>query len=405
VEPASFSTKASTNKANVETDLKTTSVMEDGGTLDSISASTISSGTQNSFTTSPAQSSVDTTTAEFSFTTANDGYVYASCASSENSAITVRQVNSGLDAESNNAPSGSAQATSATQGTVTVDGLTAGSTYYCYFTACDESTTNPTCQTVGTDGLPQIQITTSGGDSTGTIIQESEDCSQNYAPLYLMTVVSGVGVVLVVLLLIVGRKLQHSEAHQAVPDTGKSKGNAEEKPLEGEKVSSGNAQNSDTSKKQQFLLNHLILGIFKASNQLRIIRLVCIVSELLILGCLIGAFTVAFQETDSEDKQEEDFGGAEIGIMFLGIAITTIILGVVEIIMKVCNSKNTRLGVLTGMLVLACLSFAMTGYMCSEFCEVWSLLWTYSYLLGIALEILLSQPIRALVITFTKSLN
>ena len=57
-------------------------------------------------------------------------------------------------------------------------------------------------------------------------------------------------------------------------------------------------------------------------------------------------------EGDLEDRQEEDFGGAEIGIMFLGIPITTIILGVVEIIMKVYNSTKERLGVLAGMLVL-----------------------------------------------------
>ena len=240
------------------------------------------------------------------------------------------------------------------------------------------------------------------------VVQESEDCSHNYAPLYLMTAVSGAGVVLVILSLTVGRKLEHASAEkvQAAPSNEKGP-NVSQEAFETEKYTTRNETRSpETTKKHQFLLNHLVLGILRVPNQLRIIRVVCIVSELLILGCLMGAFTAAFQETDSEDRQEEDFGGAEIGIMFLAMALTSIILGAVEATMKVCNSMKARLGVLIGMLVLACLSFGMTGYMCSEFCEVWSLLWTYSYLLGIALEILLSQSLRALVTTFsTKSLK
>ena len=242
---------------------------------------------------------------------------------------------------------------------------------------------------------------------TDPVVQESEDCSQNYAPLYLMTAVSGVGIVLAVLLLVIGRKSGYTEVVQSVPDTRKSEGNAEGDGFETEKYTARNeAPNFKTSKKQQFLLSHLTLGILRVPKGLRVIRIVCVISELFILGCLIGAFTAAFQETDSEDKQEKDFGEAEIGIMFLAMAITSIILGGVEAVMKVCNSIKARLGLLIGMLVFAFASFGVTGYMCSEFCEVWSLLWTYSYLLGIALEILLCQSMRALVHTLsTKALN
>ena len=118
----------------------------------------------------------------------------------------------------------------------------------------------------------------------------------------------------------------------------------------------------------------------------------------MILGGLIGVFTWILRDTDSEDKDSEEFNMQEFFIVLVASGVTLLVLGTAEVFIKVFKSSlKTVVALLTAALGLAC--FLLSGYLCSEFCAVWSVLWTYSLLVGIAFEVLLSQSLRALIKT------
>ena len=155
INPSTFVPKANTDTASVRRDFISARIMYDSDTLNFVSSEIIPSGTGNSFTALPLKSTSEGTSATFKFTTALDGYVYTSCSSLKDSAITSKQVKSGLDSQNNKVPSGSAQVTQETETTLTLE-LPPGSTYYCYFSACDESLTNPFCEE--TSQLPYVEL-------------------------------------------------------------------------------------------------------------------------------------------------------------------------------------------------------------------------------------------------------
>ena len=92
----------------------------------------------------------------------------------------------------------------------------------------------------------------------------------------------------------------------------------------------------------------------------------------------------------------DEFGMQEVFVVLIASGITLLAMAITEVLTKLLKS-HFKIGVVatTAGLGLAC--FLLSGYLCSEFCAVWSVLWTYSFLLGIAFEVLLSQSLRALI--------
>mmetsp|Transcript_10933 Transcript_10933/g.16306 ORF Transcript_10933/g.16306 Transcript_10933/m.16306 type:complete len:123 (+) Transcript_10933:1-369(+) len=118
----------------------------------------------------------------------------------------------------------------------------------------------------------------------------------------------------------------------------------------------------------------------------------------MILGGLIGVLTWIVKDADPEDKDSEKFNMQEVFIVLVASGITLLVLGTAEVLIKVFKSSlKTMIVSLIAALGLAC--FLLSGYLCSEFCAVWSILWTYSLLVGIAFEVLLSQSLRAFIKT------
>jgi len=102
------------------------------------------------------------------------------------------------------------------------------------------------------------------------------------------------------------------------------------------------------------------------------------------------------RDTDSENKDSEEFETQELLVILIASGITSFVIGIAEVLTKILKG-NSRAPVVVVTAALGLFCFLLSVYLCSEFCEAWSVLWTYSLLASILLEVLLSQPLRALI--------
>ncbi|CAG9310326.1 unnamed protein product [Blepharisma stoltei] len=139
----------------------------------------VSTGTTPSWSTAPAKSAVTATSATFTAASSQAGTIYVSCSDNDlTSRITYAwQVVDGLDATSSSVPSSSVTSVAATSETLTVAGLTAGTTYACYFTACNSYPLNPLCidyVSSTSTALASVTITTTAtSDSSNAALIEA----------------------------------------------------------------------------------------------------------------------------------------------------------------------------------------------------------------------------------------
>ncbi|CAG9328371.1 unnamed protein product [Blepharisma stoltei] len=115
-------------------------------TTSAYATATASTGTTPSWTVAPASSTVGETSAAFTATSSQAGTIYVSCTDETSTYNTYAwQVIDGLNANSNPGYATYANSTAATSATLTVSGLTQGTQYQCYFTACNNYPLWPSC--------------------------------------------------------------------------------------------------------------------------------------------------------------------------------------------------------------------------------------------------------------------
>jgi hypothetical protein len=145
-------------RTQVQTDL-TTLV----GVAPTIGASTaVTTGSSPTWVSAPQSSSVAETTATFIATDTQAGLICVECSIYAGTKTTYAwQVLAGLDAQSDIAYGTCGNSTASTNTTLTVTGLSTGTTYHCYFTGCNNYPLWPSCidATVSTN-LASVSITT-----------------------------------------------------------------------------------------------------------------------------------------------------------------------------------------------------------------------------------------------------
>mmetsp|Transcript_15879 Transcript_15879/g.15835 ORF Transcript_15879/g.15835 Transcript_15879/m.15835 type:complete len:2183 (-) Transcript_15879:22-6570(-) len=129
----------------------------------------IQTGTAPSWSSAPSKTGMTDTSATFTATSSQAGTIYATCSSNDLTGhITYAwQVTNGLDSTTEKVPSANVASVASTAETLTVSGLTAGTPYVCYFTACNSYPVTPTCiDYTSTTPLSSISFTTSGSSGT-----------------------------------------------------------------------------------------------------------------------------------------------------------------------------------------------------------------------------------------------
>ena len=376
VEPTDFANRAVKSKAQIEKELVYSGIINSSDTLDSVISNPVSSG--NSFTTTPTQSSVGNTSAEFNFTTANDGYVHVSCASTKSPTITIDQINSGLDAENNSVPNGSSQAS---EGTVSVHSLIAGNTYYCYFSVCGESLMNSICAPPdAVEGFPQVKVTTSslsgiGEDDNAEAVQ-LKDCTIGAFPYYLQSVY----LIMCFACMLIAAKLK----------TRKSEYEADSVP---------------TTK--LMLRNHLTLGLLYYTKDSWPKRRILSLGVILILENLTNGLALFLLE-DTKKAISVDFEPKFILHIILGMVMALPVdLVLVYLLSKSIKHQSNH--VIWG-LIMACIvilvSLVLTIFLVGAgFCSQWSEVWLTITLISVPLEVFGVQTILMLVKLFYAKLK
>ncbi|CAG9312563.1 unnamed protein product [Blepharisma stoltei] len=151
-----------TNQAQATSDFSSTLAL----TSTALGTSTaISTGSAPAWSTAPAKTANTDTSVTFTAASTQAGTIYVSCTDNDLTArITYAwQVSQGLDATTEIVPSASVAAVATTSETLTVTGLTAGTSYACYFTACNSYPVTPSCiEYTSTTPLQSITFKTSG---------------------------------------------------------------------------------------------------------------------------------------------------------------------------------------------------------------------------------------------------
>ncbi|CAG9314827.1 unnamed protein product [Blepharisma stoltei] len=143
------------------------------GTSPTLTSGTAASATTPTWATAPAYSTVGETSAAFTATSTVAGTVHVSCTESVISGKNVYawQVIDGLDGNSEIAYAATNNSTASTSTTLTVSGLTGGTTYYCYFTACNSYPLWPTCiDYSSTASLAMVTIKTTTPDDDSAMV-------------------------------------------------------------------------------------------------------------------------------------------------------------------------------------------------------------------------------------------
>ncbi|CAG9312582.1 unnamed protein product [Blepharisma stoltei] len=129
----------------------------------------VTTGTAPSWSTAPAKTANTDTSATFTAASSQAGTIYVSCTDNDlTGRITYAwQVTNGLDATTEKVPSANVASVATTSETLTVSGLSAGTSYACYFTACNSYPVTPSCiEYTSTTPLQSITFKTSGSSSS-----------------------------------------------------------------------------------------------------------------------------------------------------------------------------------------------------------------------------------------------
>ncbi|CAG9312558.1 unnamed protein product [Blepharisma stoltei] len=155
-----------TNQAQATSDFSSTLSL----TATSLGTSTaVSTGTTPTWSTAPAKTASTDTSATFTAASSQAGTIYVSCTDNDlTGRITYAwQVTNGLDATTEKVPSANVASVAATSETLTVTGLSAGTSYACYFTACNSYPVTPSCIDYSSNNpLKSISFKTSGSSGS-----------------------------------------------------------------------------------------------------------------------------------------------------------------------------------------------------------------------------------------------
>ena len=217
-----------------------------------------------------------------------------------------------------------------------------------------------------------------------------------------MSGILALGVCLAVIWAILSRKTSRTTPVRYIFETqgGETEGNKNKRSdhsstiMETSRLPNTTMEASESQEPKKFLENHLTLSLFFGKE--KAFSSIYLTSEYMILGGLTGVVTWMTRDTDSQNKDSEEFEMQELIVILLASGITSFVIGIAEVSTKVLKG-NSKVSVVVVTAALGLFCFLLSVYLCSEFCEVWSVLWTYSLLAGILLEVLLSQPLRALI--------
>ncbi|CAG9323210.1 unnamed protein product [Blepharisma stoltei] len=161
--------------ANIDEIQLTSDLYKLVGVSPTLSSGSVTTQTTPSWVAAPVNGTVGETSAVFTATSTQDGIVCVSCTESviSDKNVYAWQVVDGLDGNSLEAYADCENSTATVNTTLTVSGLTQGTVYYCYFTACNSYPLWPSCiDYTSTTPLASVTIntTTPVSDDSGAII-------------------------------------------------------------------------------------------------------------------------------------------------------------------------------------------------------------------------------------------
>mgnify|MGYP000161339295 CR=1 FL=1 len=228
-----------------------------------------------------------------------------------------------------------------------------------------------------------------------------EGCSKSFYPLYMLSILFVLGIVLAFKFSKTDKVKEQSAVVPVKDITFTNNEDSYVHTTNNEKVSEEEngvpeAIKTELQKSKTFMQNHLTFGLFVKDTPSRGLYSALLAMEFMVLGALIGGAMWLLEDTDSEDKDLFDLSFEEAKTLLLAMGICLVFMGVIEVVLKLARSKGSVIGVTVGCLIIGGVALGFSGYLCSEFCGVWSQIWACMCLSGVALEVLLSQTLRAL---------